>query len=109
MRAAPGARLGLGVGCLTSPRGVLAAVGSPDRDDPATQVVTRLLGVRLVLQATADLVVGRRTRALDVVVELTHAASMLPVAAHWPSHRRTALVSAIVAGGIAALDLWPGR
>jgi hypothetical protein len=92
---------------MTSPGRVLAAVGGPDRDDPATQVVTRVLGARLVLQAATDLVVGRRIRGVEVAVDLTHAASMLPVAAHWPSHRRTATVSAVVAGGIAALDLVP--
>ena len=69
-------------------------VGGPDRHDPATRLVARALGGRLVLQGCADLAFGRRIRAVDVFVDLSHAASMLPVAVRWPAHRRTALVSA---------------
>jgi hypothetical protein len=85
---------------------MLAAVGAPDRTDRTTQLVTRVLGARLVVQAALDLALGRRTRALDVVVDLTHAASMLPAAALWSEHRRSALASAAIATGIAALDVY---
>lgn len=105
MRAATLARLALGAPCLATPGAVLAAIGGADRTDRRTQLVTRVLGGRLVLQAVADLALGRRTRVPDVLVDLTHAASMLPAAALWHEHRRSALASAALATGIAALDL----
>jgi hypothetical protein len=105
MRIATVVRLVLGGACLVVPGGVLALVGGPDRDDQTTRLVARLLGGRLVVQAGADLAFGQRTRGLDVVVDLAHAASMLPAAARWPAHRRTALVSAAAAAGTAVLDL----
>jgi hypothetical protein len=105
MRIATVARLGLGGASLLAPDRVLGLVGGPDRDDETTLLVARVLGGRMVLQACSDLAFGRRTRALDVVVDLTHAASMLPAAVRWPAHRRTALVSAATATGIALLDL----
>ena len=109
MRAATAARLGLGGACLAAPGELLGLLRSPDRDDRATQWVTRVLGARWVVQAAADLAWGRRTRRADVVVELTHAASMLPAAAVWPARRRTALLSAAVASCLAALDLRGAR
>jgi hypothetical protein len=104
MRAATVVRLGLGGVCLAAPVEVLALVGGPDRSDPRTALVTRVLGGRLVLQGIADLAWGRRTREAGVAVELTHAASMLPVAALWPAHRRTALWSAVAATATALLE-----
>ena len=105
MRPATAARLVLGGACIAVPVPLLDLIGGPDRDDPTTQLVARVLGGRLVLQAGADVVLGRRTRGPGVVVELTHAASMLPAAVLWPTHRRTALVSAATATAIALLDL----
>jgi len=105
VRAASVVRLALGTTCVAAPAAVLGAVGGPDRTDHTTQLVTRVLGGRLVLQGVADLALGRRTRVLDVLVDLTHAASMLPAAALWREHRRSALASAAVATGIALLDL----
>jgi len=70
--------------------------------------IARVLGARLLLQAALDAtsgVGGRAVRDLDPAVELTHAASMVPVAAIWPRHRRSASVSAALATGIALLDL----
>lgn len=109
MRAATAARLVLGGACLAAPGELLGLLRTPDRDDRATQLVTRVLGARWVVQAGADLAWGRRTRRPDVVVELTHATSMLPAAAVWPAHRRTALLSAAVASCLAALDLRSAR
>jgi hypothetical protein len=106
VRSATAARAALGSTCLVAPGPVLEVIGGPDMDDPATQLVVQVLGGRLLLQAAADLALGRRTRRFDVLVDLTHAASMLPVAARWPSHRRAALVSAAAATAIALLDLW---
>jgi hypothetical protein len=109
VRAATSARLVVGSACLVVPRRVLGAVGGPDRDDARVRGITRVLGVRLVLQAGLDLAAGRRTRDLDVVIELAHAASMLLAAVLWPPHRRAALASAAVATGIALLDVSQGR
>jgi hypothetical protein len=67
--------------------------------------VARVLGGRLLLQAGADLALGRRTRSADAVIEVSHALSMVPVAVRWPRHRRTAITSALVATVIAALDV----
>lgn len=109
MRAATAARLVLGGACLAAPGELLGLLRSPDHDDPTTQLVARVLGGRWVVQAAADLVWGRRTRGTGAVVELTHAASMLPAAALWPAHRRTALLSAAAASCLAALDLRGAR
>jgi hypothetical protein len=105
MRVATLVRLGLGGTCLAVPGEVLGLVGGPDRGDPRTLLVARVLGGRLVLQGIADLAWGRRTRRLGVAVDLAHAASMLPLAVLWPAHRRTALVSAAAATTTALLDL----
>jgi len=83
MRAATLARLAFGGACLVAPARVLDVVGGPDRHDPTVRLLARLLGGRWVLQGCGDLVLGRRSRVLGVVVDLTHAASMLPVAARW--------------------------
>jgi hypothetical protein len=109
MRPATLLRLGVGGACLLEPRRVLAVVGGADREDPTTHLVARVLGGRLVLQACADLLLGQRIRGVGVLVDLTHAASMLPVAACWPAHRRTALTSATVATSFAVLDARPGH
>jgi hypothetical protein len=105
MRIATAVRLVLGTAVLSDPHRVLALVGSPDRDERPVRWVARVLGARWLVQALLDLRPGSRMRALDVTVELTHGASMLPVAVVWPAHRRSALVSASLAAGMAALDL----
>jgi hypothetical protein len=105
VRAATLARLLLGTVCLARPAVALEAIGGPDQGDDATELVARVLGGRLVLQGLGDLALGRRLRRADLVIELTHAASMLPAAAAWPRHRRSALASAAVATTIGLLDL----
>jgi hypothetical protein len=109
MTRATAARLLIGGTCLVAPGSVLAAVGAPDRQDRHVRRITSALGARLVLQAGLDHVRGRPARTLDATIELTHAASMVPVAAIWPRHRRSASVSAAVAAGIAVLDLLDRR
>jgi hypothetical protein len=111
VRTASVARLALGATSLAVPRQVLTVIGATDRNDRTTQLVTRVLGARYVLQVVADLAVGRRTRVFDALVDLAHAGSMLPTAALWREHRRSALTSAALATGIAFLDLFdtPGR
>jgi hypothetical protein len=107
MRRATAARLALGGVCLVDPARMLGVIGGPDREDARTRLITRVLGVRLVVQATADLALGPRTRVPDVLVDGTHAASMVVAARRWPVHRRSALVSVAAATVIAMLDLTP--
>jgi hypothetical protein len=99
------ARLLVGGACVTAPGRLLGTFGAPDKDDPRVQRIARILGTRLVAQAVVDVAWGRRTRTLDVAVELAHAASMLPMSLHSRAHRRSASASAALATGIAALDL----
>jgi hypothetical protein len=103
--AATAGRLALGLLTLARPASVPTLVRSPDRDDPWTLLAARVLGGRLVLHAVADLTFGRRTRWPGIVVELTHAASMLPVALRSQRHRRSATVSAVCATALACSDL----
>jgi len=105
VRKAIAARFVLGAVCVVVPDRVLAVIGGPDQDDPRAHAVARALGARLLVQAVLGVVCGPRTRRADVIVELTHATSMLPAALAWPPHRRSALVSAASATGIAILDL----
>jgi hypothetical protein len=105
MTRAAAARFLVGGACLLVPGSVLAAVGAPDQDDRTVRRITSALGARLVMQAGLDVARWRRAGALDVTIELTHAASMVPVAAIWPRHRRSATASAAVAVSIAVLDL----
>ena len=105
VRSATATRLALGGLCLAMPTTVLRLLGSSDRDDPVVLRTARVLGARLVVQAGLDLTLGPRTRRADIVVDLTHATSMVPVALLWPRHRRTALASAAMASTVALLDL----
>jgi hypothetical protein len=109
MTTANGVRLVLGSLWLTVPGPALRAVGAPDHDDPSVRAITRVLGLRLVVQAAVAARRGGLPRGLDAAVELTHAASMVPVALLWPAHRRSASVSATAATAIALLDLVGSR
>jgi hypothetical protein len=109
MRAATVVRAALGVACVAAPGRVLEVVGAEDPADRRMRVIAQVLGARLLAQATADVVWGRRIRGLDVAVDLTHAASMVAAAQRWPAHRRSALASGAVATSTAVLDLVGGR
>jgi hypothetical protein len=109
VRSATAVRLGLGSLCLAGPRLALGIVGGPDRGDARTQLLARVIGGRLLLQAAGDLALGRRSRRIDVLVDVVHAASMLPVVVARPRHRRTALASAAIATGLAVLEAAGGR
>ena len=94
------------------PGRALDLIGGPDRDDEMTRSITRVLGGRLVIQAMIDVALGPRTRVPDVVVDVTHAMSMVVVARRRPVHRRSAMVSAALACGMALLDagsVWTHR
>ena len=105
MRIASGARLVVGGACFVAPGRVLAAVCSPDRDDLLVRRIAQALGVRLVAQAGLDAAWGRRTWGAGIAVELTYAVSMISAAGIWPAHRRSASASAVIATGMAVLDV----
>ena len=63
----------------------------------------------MLLQAGVAARCGGRSRWLGAAVELSHAASMVPVVVLRPAHRRSASVSAAAATGIALLDLVDAR
>jgi hypothetical protein len=109
MRTASVVRLGVGSALLASPGPALDLAGGPDRHDDLVRTMARLLGGRLVLQAVTDVVRRGRSRRLGMIAELGHAASMAPVVALSPRHRRTASVSAALATGLLLLDLAEGR
>jgi hypothetical protein len=72
-------------------------------------LVTRVLGVRYAVQGLASAALTRtswrrRTLVADAVVDGSHAASMLPVAALLPHVARPALLSAALATTLAVLD-----
>jgi hypothetical protein len=108
MRLIVVARLVVGAACLTAPGPLLRAVRAPDHADLRVRGVARVLGLRLVTQGALDAAWPGYPRRLGVAVELTHAASMVPVAALRPDHRRAATTSASVATALALLDLAEG-
>lgn len=89
---------------LLSPRGVVETAAGESGSGFAT--VRRVLGARHLVQAAATGGDAGRTRLLaGVVVDLLHAASMLPVVALGDDHRRGAAVSALVAAVLSAVGL----
>jgi len=109
MRIATLVRFVLGSACLTAPAAVLAMVDGGDCEDSATRRVARVFGGRMVLQAVADVSLGRRTVRPGALVDVLHAVSMVPPAVCLPRHRRTALASACLATGVGLLDLYGDR
>jgi len=91
------ARTGFGVTLLLAPGPVLRVVDPRGRDGRAV-VVTRVLGARHVVQALVGaLAPGRRESALSALVDATHAATCLVVAATDRRRARPALVNAAAA------------
>lgn len=88
-----GAHAGQAAILLAQPPSVLRMVaGEPDVPPPW---IMRVLGVRLLVQATVEMLSPRRsTLRISAFVDLTHAASMLLAAMVWPRYGRAALVSA---------------
>jgi hypothetical protein len=78
---------------LAQPLGVLRrAAGTHDVPPPW---IMRVLGVRLLVQAIAEMTSPRPTMLrINAFVDLTHAASMFVAAKAWPRYRRAAMVSA---------------
>jgi len=98
-------RLALAGGCAAGPQ-VLRTLGAPDADDTVTRIAARVLAVRYVVQGVLTLVApASPVNRVAPVVELVHAASMLPVAVVSARHRRSALCSAAAAGLVGVLDV----
>lgn len=90
-----------GASLLLAPDRLLAHVG-----DRSTEVerMTRVLGARHLAEAVI-LIARRGTRPpprWPIAVDAVHALSMLALAAMVPRHRRAALSSAGIAGGLVA-------
>ena len=72
-----------------------------DQDLPPPWIM-RVLGARVLVQATAEMLSPRPTTLrISAFVDLTQAASMLMAAKAWPRYRRAALVSAASASSSA--------
>ena len=95
-------RAGYGAILLLAPDRVShwATGQSPDR---TSRAVMRILGARHLIQAVATIGTSSRVmQALGAEVDALHSLSMLGLAAFRPSHRRDALIDAVVAGCFAA-------
>lgn len=88
-----------GVVLLTAPRGVLGVIGTPAT--PGVVGLTRVLGARHLLQGLVLVLAHHPPLRVTAGVEAVHAATMI-AAAVVPRYRRAALVSAVVAAGLAA-------
>lgn len=73
------------------------------------QVAMSVLGGRHLAEAAMRLGLPTRARRLLVGVDLTHAASMVALAARSPQHRRPAGLSALSSTGFAVLAVLAGR
>lgn len=97
VRALAGAHAGQAAVLLTQPPGLLRTTLG-DRGVPPAWIM-RVLGARLLAQAAAESASPNRNIVrLGVLVDLTHAATMLAAALVWPRYRRAALASAGSAG-----------
>lgn len=95
-----GAHIGQAAILLAQPPGVLRGVAG-EHDVPPPWIM-RVLGVRLLVQATAEMLSPRPTTLrISAFVDLTHAASMFVAAKGWPRYRRAALLSAASAASSA--------
>ncbi len=100
----------LGAVMATRPAAVARWVSGPD--DAPPPVIVRVLGGRELLQGIA--VGARPSRAVlgaGILVDTSHAISMVAAAWVFPQYRRSAAVSAAVAGAsaVAAALILPGR
>ena len=107
-------RLGLAVGCFTSPDLVAAVLGFPDRS-PTTRAFARMIGVRdlavaLLLLATAsDPAVHRRALQIACLVDVGDVLSVSVGAIRDPAMRDAALRNLAFAGSSAAFSLLAAR
>jgi hypothetical protein len=95
-----GARAAQAAILLAQPPGVLRSAAGTHHVPPPW--IMRALGVRLLVQATAEMIWPRpATFRISAFVDLTHAATMYGAAKAWPRYRRAALVSAASAASTA--------
>lgn len=105
MRPTALARTVYGAVLLLSPGDVVERAAG-ERGGSGFTTVRRVLGARHLVQAAATANDPGRGRLLaGVVVDVLHAASMLPVVAFGDDHRRSAMLSALVAAVLAAVGL----
>lgn len=76
--------------------------------DRRTALVVRVLGGRHVTQAVLTVATGRRGHEVGAVVDLLHAASLVPLGA-WSGQRRLAAADGTVAVCLAAAELGVSR
>lgn len=100
----------IGAAMATRPGTVGSWAAGPG--DPPPPAVVRVLGVREVLQGAA--VAGRPGRSVigtGILVDVTHAATMVAAALLLPRYRRSATVSGALAGlsAVAGLLVLPRR
>ncbi|HET7324110.1 MAG TPA: hypothetical protein VFJ06_07255 [Halococcus sp.] len=108
MRPAAVVRALYGALLLVAPEAVIRTVA----DDPSkrTATVGRILGVRHLLQAfTIGRSESRGWLLVGVLVDISHALSMVAIAALSPNYRRLAALDAIVASGWALTGAWTTR
>ena len=109
-------RRGLGLVTLTRPDVALRLSGG--RTQQHERAAVRILGARYLAQSVVGLAASRSqrrppilserrpwVRELDVAIEVTHAATMFALAVVSAKHRRLALVSAVTALSLSALDV----
>ena len=109
-RVLAAATMVVGVAMAARPDAVARAVAGLDHPPPPP--VVRVLGVRELVQGIA--VAARPTRTvigLGVLVDLSHAVTMVAATRVFPQYRRSAVASAVLAvgSGVAGMLLLPRR
>lgn len=101
-RVLGGATCSLGLVLVSSPGRVGQLVAG--RGHVPSSWITRMLGVRYLVQGTAQLVrPGQAVLAPSAAVDLLHGGTMLALAAGSSNYRRPAVISACVAAASAVL------
>lgn len=104
LRAYGSAHAVLGAALSSRPNEVAHIVAG--REAPPPPWVVRVLGVRLLAQGVAELLCPTfRVLLCAAGIDALHAASMMGIATD-TRHRKSAIVSAVVAGTSASLTVW---
>ena len=98
-------RTGWAILLIGFPRRFMPSLGLPENGLGAT--VVRVLGLRHLVQAGAQVGGGSRARRLGVVVDFTHGTSMLLLGGVDARRRRATLLDAAVALSLAVWGLAP--
>lgn len=106
LRGVGGVEATIGALVLARPAELLHALRDGASSPTAVVVVARILGARMLAQGAMTVAApGRRAGLGGAATDLSHALSMVPLAARVPGYRRPALVSAAVATVLAAAQL----